>query len=117
MLGTKAKNVQHTWSSAETVYVSWVGAALAVLIPATLFLQGVLLAVVHLTSLHWWQEAGFVPLKSWRILFPYLPMIMVALLATSPKTKYGLTATITLPGCITAQMAIAPQRLIFYLLN
>jgi hypothetical protein len=32
--------VQHTWGSVETVFVSWVGAALAVLIPAALFLQG-----------------------------------------------------------------------------
>ncbi|RPI29428.1 MAG: hypothetical protein EHM70_15725 [Chloroflexota bacterium] len=40
MLGTQAKDRQHTWGSAETVFVSWVGAALAVLIPAALFLQG-----------------------------------------------------------------------------
>jgi len=40
MLGTQAKDGPHTWGSAESVFVSWAGAALAVLIPATLFLQG-----------------------------------------------------------------------------
>lgn len=30
MLGSQEKDVQHTWGSAETVFVSWVGAALRI---------------------------------------------------------------------------------------
>jgi hypothetical protein len=39
-----------------------------------------LIAVYLLTSLHWWREAGFVRITSWKILLPYLPLILVVLL-------------------------------------
>ena len=41
---------------------------------------GCLFAVLLLTALAWWREAGFVPIRSWRILIPYTPLILVVLL-------------------------------------
>lgn len=32
------------------------------------------IAVGLLTTLHWWREAGFVKLSSWRVTLPYLPL-------------------------------------------
>jgi membrane protease YdiL (CAAX protease family) len=49
-----------------------------------------LAAVMLLTSLHWWREAGFVPLASWRILLPYLPMILVTLLIVITNVASGI---------------------------
>jgi membrane protease YdiL (CAAX protease family) len=40
MIGDQAEQVVKKWGTAETVFVIWVGIALAVLIPATLFLRG-----------------------------------------------------------------------------
>lgn len=37
-------------------------------------------AVCLLTSFQWWREAGFVRITSWKILLPYLPLILVVLL-------------------------------------
>jgi uncharacterized protein len=39
-----------------------------------------LIAVYLLTSFNWWREAGFVRITSWKILLPYLPLILVMLL-------------------------------------
>jgi membrane protease YdiL (CAAX protease family) len=38
-----------------------------------------LFAVFMLTYLSWWRETGFVPPASWRILMPYLPVILLML--------------------------------------
>ncbi len=39
-----------------------------------------LIAVVLLSLLGWWREAGFIRFESWRVLLPYLPLILVDLL-------------------------------------
>lgn len=39
-----------------------------------------LFAIALLSSLHWWAEVGFVRMKSWRILLPYLPVFLIVLL-------------------------------------
>ncbi len=39
-----------------------------------------LIAIVLLSLLGWWREAGFIRFESWRILLPYLPLILVDLL-------------------------------------
>ena len=39
-----------------------------------------LVAIALLSSLHWWAEAGFVRMKSWRILLPYLPLLLLVTL-------------------------------------
>ncbi len=36
--------------------------------------SGLVVAVGLLTALHWWREAGFVKLISWRVTLPYLPL-------------------------------------------
>jgi membrane protease YdiL (CAAX protease family) len=54
---------------------------------------GLVLAVYVLTSLNWWHEAGFVPMKSWRILLPYLPIILIVLLAIISSIFVGIRVT------------------------
>jgi membrane protease YdiL (CAAX protease family) len=56
-------------------------------------MTGLVLAVYVLTSLNWWQEAGFVPIKSWRILLPYLPIILIVLLAIISSIFVGIRVT------------------------
>jgi membrane protease YdiL (CAAX protease family) len=38
-------------------------------------------AIAILTYLGWWREAGFAKPKSWRILLPYLPLLLLVILA------------------------------------
>jgi hypothetical protein len=38
------------------------------------------LAILLLTSFHWWQETGFVRIKTWKIWLPYLPLILLVVL-------------------------------------
>ncbi len=42
---------------------------------------GLLIAVLILSMLGWWREAGFVPVKNWRAVLPYLPLIVINILA------------------------------------
>ncbi len=37
------------------------------------------LAIILLTWLKWWREAGFVSFRSWKILLPYLPLTLLVL--------------------------------------
>jgi membrane protease YdiL (CAAX protease family) len=47
-----------------------------------------------LTYLGWWREAGFTRPKSWRILLPYLPLLLLVLLAKiSDVNKFGIRVT------------------------
>lgn len=39
-----------------------------------------LFAVVLLTNLNWWEEVGFVQMKSCRTLLPYLPLLLLVTL-------------------------------------
>jgi membrane protease YdiL (CAAX protease family) len=41
--------------------------------------SNIALAVFLLTWFKWWQEAGFVHIRSWKILLPYLPLILLVL--------------------------------------
>jgi hypothetical protein len=45
-------------------------------------ITGILIAVFFLTWLKWWQETGFTRICSWKILLPYLPLILITLLGT-----------------------------------
>lgn len=54
---------------------------------------GLILTVFVLTSLNWWQEAGFARIKSWRILLPYLPIILIVLLAIINSIFVGIRVT------------------------
>jgi hypothetical protein len=40
MIDDQARSVARKWGVAETVFAVWVGVALTVLLPATLYLQG-----------------------------------------------------------------------------
>ncbi len=42
--------------------------------------SGLVVAVGLLITLHWWREAGFVELTSWRVTLPYLPLACLWLL-------------------------------------
>ena len=39
------------------------------------------IAFFLLSWLHWWQESGFTRIRSWKILLPYLPLILLVLLS------------------------------------
>ncbi len=43
-------------------------------------LTDLLFAVVLLSLLGWWREAGFIHFESWRVLLPYLPLILINVL-------------------------------------
>ncbi len=44
---------------------------------------GLLVAVSLLGVLGWWQEAGFARFEGWRVLLPYLPLVLLHLLLIS----------------------------------
>jgi membrane protease YdiL (CAAX protease family) len=51
-------------------------------------------AIFMLTILGWWGECGFVRLKSWRILLPYLPLFLLIIVAKiSEITSLGIHAS------------------------
>jgi len=51
-------------------------------------------AIAMLTYLGWWREAGFTRPKSWRILLPYLPLLLLVILAKiSEVIKFGIRVT------------------------
>ena len=54
---------------------------------------GLILTVFVLPSLNRWQEVGFVRIKSWRILLPYLPMILIVFLAIISNVFVGIRVT------------------------
>ncbi|HLO13872.1 MAG TPA: CPBP family intramembrane glutamic endopeptidase [Anaerolineales bacterium] len=54
---------------------------------------GLILTVFVLASLNWWQEAGFARIKSWRVLLPYLPIILIVLLAIISNVFVGIRVT------------------------
>ncbi len=50
-------------------------------------------AIGLLTYLGWWREAGFVRPASWRILLPYLPLLLLVILAKiTDISQYGIRA-------------------------
>jgi membrane protease YdiL (CAAX protease family) len=53
-----------------------------------------LFAAAMLTHLGWWREAGFVRPRSWRILLPYVPVLLLVILAkASDVGKFGIRVT------------------------
>ncbi len=63
-----------------------------------------LFAICLLSYLGWWRETGFVRPTSWRIVMPYLPLILLTIAAkTSDTITYGLhamTLTLVLLGLV-----------------
>ncbi len=43
-------------------------------------ITGLLITVLLLSLPGWWREAGFIKFESWRVLLPYLPLILVDVL-------------------------------------
>jgi len=53
-----------------------------------------LFAIAMLTYLGWWREAGFIRPASWRILVPYLPLLLLVLLSkVTDVSRYGIRVT------------------------
>ncbi len=61
--------------------------------------SGLVVAISLLTALHWWREAGFVKLTSWRVTLPYLPLACLWVLPALSSLIMG-GARVTDPGMI-----------------
>ncbi len=61
--------------------------------------SGLVVAISLLTALHWWREAGFVKLTSWRVTLPYLPLACLWILPALSSLMMG-GARVTDPGMI-----------------